>query len=147
MFGTFRPGASAYRQISLATDALAASPHQLIVMLFDGALNAIQTAQAQMQQQDIEGKGRSITRAIDIIGSGLHASLDSDNGGEIAQNLAALYDYLIRQLLEANRHNDTRRLDEATTLLQSLKASWVAIGQTAVSKAAEFNPAASKVAA
>ena len=90
MFGNFPPGASAYRQMSVTTDALAASPHQLIVMLFDGALNAIQTAQVQLQQEDIEGKGRSITRAIDIIGSGLAASLDADKGGDIADKLASL---------------------------------------------------------
>ena len=140
MFGNFRPGASAYRQMSISTDALAASPHQLIVMLFDGALNAIHTAIAQMRQQNIEGKGRSITRAIDIIGSGLAASLDThldaENGGDIAHQLAALYDYLIRQLVTANLHNDAPALEEAAALLQSLRDSWVAIGPAASQKAA-----------
>ena len=129
MFGTSRPGAAAYRQISVSTDALAASPHQLIVMLFDGAIDAIGTAHTQLRQQDTEGKGRSITRAIGIIGSGLTASLDTSNGGEIAQNLAALYDYLIRQLLTANLRNDTQALEDAIALLHSLKDSWIAIGQ------------------
>ncbi len=128
MFGIPRPGAAAYRQLSVSSDALAASPHQLIVMLFDGALDAIATAQAQLRRNDTEGKGRSITRAIDIIGSGLAASLDLRQGGEIAQNLASLYDYLVRQLVAANVQNDERLLEQCTTLLHDLRDSWSAIG-------------------
>ena len=131
MFGIPRPGAAAYRQLSVSSDALAASPHQLIVMLFDGALDAIATAQAQLRRHDTEGKGRSITRAIDIIGSGLAASLDLRQGGEIAQNLASLYDYLVRQLVAANVQNDDRLLEQCATLLQDLRDSWVAIGHSA----------------
>ncbi len=128
MFGTFHPGAAAYRQVSVDSGALGASPHQLVLMLFDGALQAIATARTQLLADDTEGKGKSITRAIDIVGSGLSASLDRKAGGEIAANLAALYDYIIALLVAANIGNDTDKLDEATTLLDQMRATWATIG-------------------
>ncbi len=131
MFGFTRPGAAAYRQLSVTSDALAASPHQLVLMLFDGALDAIGTAQAQIERQDTEGKGRSITRAIDIIGGGLSASLDRQRGGEIAHNLASLYDHLIRELVTANIHHDHHLLEQCAVLLQDLRNSWAAIAPEA----------------
>lgn len=136
MFGNSRPGAQAYRQMSVDTDALAASPHQLIVMLFDGALRAIDIARTQMQGGDIEGKGRSISKAIEIIGSGLAASLDLKAGGELAANLASLYDYAIRQLVDANLHNDTARLDEARRLLAQMRTNWLDIGSQSLPQGA-----------
>ncbi len=128
MFGNTRPGANAYRQMGVDTDALAASPHQLIVMLFDGALRAIDTAALQFEGDDIEGRGRSIGKAIEIVGSGLAASLDKERGGEIAANLAALYDYIVRLLVESNLRTDTAKLAEARRLLAQTRDSWVAIG-------------------
>ena len=137
MFGIPRPGAAAYRQLSVTSDALAASPHQLVVMLFDGALDAVSTAQAQMTRQDTEGKGHAITRAIEIIGSGLLASLDMQQGGDVAQNLASLYEYLIRELLLANLSSDPQRLQHCASLLQELRSSWMAIAHgSAPAKAA-----------
>lgn len=131
MFGISRPGAHAYREVSVDTDALAANPHQLIVMLFDGALRAMDTAGAQMACGDIEGKGRSITRAIDIVGSGLAASLDLKQGGELASRLASLYDYIIRQLVAANIGNDTHKLADTRRLLGQMRQNWIDMGGTA----------------
>jgi flagellar protein FliS len=128
MFGNTRPGAQAYGQMGVDSDALVASPHQLIVMLFDGALRAIDTATVQMNDKDIEGKGRSIGKAIAIVGSGLSASLDLHRGGEIAGNLHALYDYIVRRLTEANIANDGDKLDEARRLLAQMRENWIAIG-------------------
>jgi flagellar protein FliS len=136
MFGTSRPGANAYRQMSVDTDALAASPHELIVMLFDGALRALDTAAAQMRAGDIEGKGRSLSKAIEIVGSGLAASLDLKAGGEIAANLASLYDYLVGEIVAANRRNDADQLDRARQLLAQMRASWVEIGGAAAPQGA-----------
>lgn len=128
MFGTSRPGAAAYRQVSVDSDALAASPHQLVLMLYDGTLQAVAAARTQLQVGDIEGKGKSIARAIEIVGSGLAASLDQAAGGQIAANLASLYDYIVRLLVSANIGNDQRKLDEAATLLGQMRDTWVAIG-------------------
>ncbi len=128
MFGTSRPGAAAYRQVSVDSDALAASPHQLVLMLYDGALQAVAAARTQLQVGNIEGKGKSIARAIEIVGSGLAASLDQAAGGQIAANLASLYDYIVRLLVNANIANDQRKLEEAATLLGQMRDTWVAIG-------------------
>ncbi len=128
MFGTSRPGAAAYRQVSVDSDALASSPHQLVLMLYDGALQAIAAARTQMQTADIEGKGKSIARAIEIVGSGLAASLDLNAGGEIASNLASLYDYIVRKLVSANIANDTQQLDDVIVLLGQMRDTWIAIG-------------------
>lgn len=131
MFGTSRPGAAAYRQVSVDSDALAASPHQLVLMLFDGALQSIAAARTQLQAADIEGKGKSIARAIEIVGSGLSASLDHEAGGDIAANLASLYDYIVRLLVSANSGNDPTKLDEAGTLLAQMRMTWSTIGKPA----------------
>ena len=128
MFGTSRPGAAAYRQIGVDSDALASSPHQLVLMLYDGALQAIAAARSQLQANDIEGKGKSIARAVEIVGGGLSASLDPAAGGEIAANLASLYDYIVRLLVGANIANDIRKLDEATVLLGQMRDTWITIG-------------------
>lgn len=127
MFGNTHPGAQAYRQMGIDSDALAASPHQLIVMLFDGALRAIDTAAVQLNDGDIEGKGRSIGKAIAIVGSGLSASLDLHRGGEIASNLYVLYGYIVQRLTEANIGSDCGPLGEARRLLTHARESWVAI--------------------
>lgn len=128
MFGNTRAGANAYRQMGVDTDALAASPHQLVTMLFDGALRAMDTAAMQVDTGDVEGKGRSIGKAIEIVGSGLAASLDLTRGGEVAQGLASLYDYVVRLLVDANIGCDRAGIDEARALLAQIRSAWVEIG-------------------
>lgn len=127
MFGKARQGAAAYAQVGIDSGVLAASPHQLIVMLFEGALLAIDTAASHMRSGDLAGKGHSISRAIEVVSNGLAASLDTGKGGEIALNLAALYSYIGRQLVAANLKNDPAPLEEARRLLQQLKDAWTEI--------------------
>lgn len=78
---------------------------------------------------DIAQKGTAITKAIDIILNGLRASLDLEAGGNLAQNLYALYDYMARRLLHANINNDGAALDEVLGLLNEIHSAWIAIGQ------------------
>lgn len=127
MFGKARQGAAAYAQVGIDSGVLAANPHQLIVMLFEGALLAIDTALSQMRSGDLAGKGHSISRALDIVNNGLAASLDTSRGGEIAHNLAALYSYIGRRLVAANLGNDPSVLEEVRRLLQQLKDAWAEI--------------------
>ncbi|GAA4015271.1 flagellar export chaperone FliS [Actimicrobium antarcticum] len=131
MFGTTRKGASAYATVSIETGVIAASPHKLIVMLFDGAMVAVSMAQQQMQAGQIEAKGKSISKAISIIDNGLRASLDKKVGGQIAVSLDALYTYMSNRLLIANLNNQPEILQEVHTLLMDLKTAWDAIGQQA----------------
>ena len=128
MFGTRRNAAQAYSNVGLETGVIAASPHQLITMLFDGALVAIIKAKTHMEKREIVEKGNAISKAIMIIDSGLRGGLNFDVGGEIAQTLNSLYAYMSQQLMQANLKNDPALLDEVYTLLTDIKSAWVAIG-------------------
>jgi len=127
MFGSRQSGATAYTKVGVETGVLSASPHRLITMLFDGALAAVASASQNMKAGRIQDKGLAISQAIMIINDGLRASLDKKAGGEIAQNLDALYEYLSRRLFEANLQNRPEILDEVTRLLKELKGAWDAI--------------------
>ena len=124
MFGSMKSGANAYAKVGVETGVMAASPHKLIVMLFEGAMVAVGTAAKQMASGDIAGKGKSISKAISIIEEGLRASLDRKAGGEIAANLDSLYQYMNTRLVIANRDNQVEILEEVLRLLGELKGAW-----------------------
>jgi flagellar protein FliS len=129
MFGMSRSPAAIYAEVS--TDvASTADPHKLILMLFDGARVAISMARLHMERKEIPEKGAAISKAIDIIQNGLNASLDSTYGGELAEQLAALYEYISQRLLWANLKNNVAALDEANQLLGELQSAWVMIKPT-----------------
>jgi len=115
---------NAYAKAGTDVSVAAADPHKLILMLFQGALLAISSAKNQMQQKDVAAKGKSISHAIMIIDEGLKNSLNVNVGGELAQNLSALYGYMIQRLLIANLKNDVAALDEVSGLLSELKGAW-----------------------
>jgi flagellar protein FliS len=116
-----------YAKVGVETGVLAASPHKLIVMLFDGAVVALRTAALQMASGNVPEKGKAISKAIDIIDNGLRASLNKEAGGQIAENLDSLYEYMSARLLTANLKNDSAILDEVQGLLVELRDAWNAI--------------------
>ncbi|WP_374359269.1 flagellar export chaperone FliS [Pseudoduganella danionis] len=130
MFGSRQTGVHAYAKVGMETGVVAASPHKLIVMLFDGALVALGTALLSMRDGNIGEKGKSISKAIMIIDSGLRAALDKKAGGEIAEGLDALYEYMSARLLTANLNNDPSILEEVQRLLTELRDAWNAIADT-----------------
>lgn len=136
MFGSARTGASAYARVGVETGVVAASPHQLIVMLFDGALVALANAQQHMKAGQIAEKGQAISKAIAIIENGLRASLNKEVGGEIAANLDGLYEYMSNRLFQANLKNDQAMIDEVHGLLADLRGAWQAINPAAQQAAA-----------
>ena len=103
-------GINAYKDVGLETSVMNADPHQLVSLLFQGALLAISEAKYEMLNRRMEAKGKAISKAMAIIGEGLHPSLDMKAGGDIAQNLSALYSYMIKRLTEANLNNDPAAL-------------------------------------
>ncbi len=117
-------GANAYSQVSLETAVQSADPHQLILMLYDGALMALAQAVVAMEQKDIPKRAQSISRAIAIIHDGLHASLDVESGGELGERLAALYDYMVERLTQANATNNAAAVQEVSGLLRTLREAW-----------------------
>ncbi len=134
-----RNAAHTYARIGLETGVVAASPHSLVLMLFDGALGAVTGASAHLAAGRIADKGQQISRAISIINEGLQASLDLARGGRIAHGLLQLYDYMSRRLFWANVNNDRAALLEVAQLLGDLRTTWAAIGQAG---AASMPPAA-----
>lgn len=124
MFASLSNPRMAYAQVGVEARVADADPHQMVLMLFDGALLAVSTASHQMEMGDTAGKGLSISRAIDIIVNGLKVSLDLDAGGDLAERLFALYDYMCTRLLHANSQNDRAALEEISHLLGELKSAW-----------------------
>jgi flagellar protein FliS len=119
--------AQAYARIGLETGVASASPERLIVMLYDGAIAALNQARIHMQGGDTAAKGLAIGKAIAIVDEGLKAALDTSKGGTIARQLAELYDYIGQRLLVANLRNDTALVDEAARLLGELRTAWSAL--------------------
>jgi len=117
----------AYARITVDNGVATASPHRLILMLFEGARLAIASANHHLHAHDIAAKGAAISKAISIIDNGLKASLDVKAGGELAERLSGLYQYVSHQLLLANLHNDEAALMEAGRLLTELHDAWAAI--------------------
>lgn len=127
MFGMMRNPAQSYAKVGLEVAVETASPHKLILMLFDGAIAAINIAKFELEAGDIPKKGASISKAIDIVRNGLLVSLDVEAGGELGERLAALYDYMIHRLLFANLNNSIAALDEVAGLLDTLRDAWTQI--------------------
>lgn len=122
-----RSPAESYAKVSVDAAVETADPHRLVLMLFDGAMTAISLARIQMQNGQIPEKGAAISKAIDLINNGLGASLDIEAGGELAERLAALYEYMAQRLLFANLKNSVAALDEVSELLGSLREAWAHI--------------------
>lgn len=123
-----KSGIQAYAQVGVESAVLSASPHQLVVLLFDGALSAMKKAIILIEQGDIPGKGQAISKAINIISNGLQSSLNHEVGGDLAANLDSLYDYMTRRLLQANLHNDINAINEVAELLNNIADAWKEIG-------------------
>ena len=119
--------AGAYRNVGVETGVAAATPHQLVTMLFDGFNDAVAQAKAALAQGQIEAKCKAITRAARIVDEGLKAPLDAA-GGSLSDNLRALYGYVTLRLTQANLSNDVAALDECVRLLEPVRSAWVAIG-------------------
>lgn len=114
----------AYARVGIESAVMSASQPQLVTMLFDGALSALVRARLYMQEGNIAGKGRSLSKAIDIIDSGLRVSLDEESDDALTQNLIALYAYMVRRMLHANLHNDVTAVEEVETLLRPIADAW-----------------------
>jgi flagellar protein FliS len=124
MFGSSRSPTNTYADLARESDVRGASPHRLIILLFEGAESAIAVARVHATEGHFAERGANISKAIDIIANGLKASLDIQAGGELAERLAALYDYMVSRLLWANIKNDVPTLDEVRALLGEIHEAW-----------------------
>jgi len=121
-------GAKAYQDISLQTGVGSADPHKMILMLFDGAIEAIRLSESYVGTRKVAAKCEALGKAVRIVEEGLKASVDRNAGGQLAERLVALYEYITLRLLQANLRNDRKALEEARTLLGDLRSAWAQIG-------------------
>jgi flagellar protein FliS len=112
-----------YRKTDAHGAAAADDRLQLIVHMMQGALDRVATARGHMQRHEVAEKGQEIGRAIGLI-DGLRVCLDNENGGDIAGNLDALYQYMLKRLVESNLNDEPAGLDEVAELLGEIKSAW-----------------------
>ena len=121
-----RVALNSYTQVRRDANVETASPHRLVDMLYEGAIERIVQAKGAIEFKQIELRGKKINSAISIV-SGLRANLNFDSGDEIAVNLDSLYEYIQSILIQAHQNADEKLLDEAATLLGELRSAWLQI--------------------
>ena len=112
-----------YSNVEQTVQAEYATPHQLTKMLFSGVLRALAIAESAMKQKQYQRKGEHLARAINII-EGLDDSLDMEKGGELAQNLGSLYQYMVQRLYKSSFDNDPVMVREVSELLREISSAW-----------------------
>ncbi len=127
-------GINAYRKGNLKQDIATADPHKLTLMLMQGALDRIAYAKGAMERKDFAAKSDYLSRVTAIL-MNLRDTLDLDVGGEVAQNMYALYDYMVERISEGHVRNDLNMLDEVISLLTPIRDAWVQIPESAKQEA------------
>jgi flagellar protein FliS len=117
----------AYASVGVHTAVESASPHKLILMLYDGLLKQLRLGKAHMNRGELGQKATCLSKALSILDQGLRLNLDREAGGAIAAQLHALYEYCERRVLHANLRNDPAALDEVVQLIEPLRTAWQAI--------------------
>lgn len=134
MYCTTNSAISAYQRVGVESGVESANPHKLILMLFEGAHEALAKAKIHLQHGEIESKGQMLSKAIMIIDHGLKASLDMNAGGDLAIKLQSLYDYMSHRLFLANIQNNPEIIDEVHKLLSELYEAWKSIKEFSSTK-------------
>jgi len=131
-----------------ATAVTQADPLKLVEMMYEGAIRFMRIAQHCIAQGDMEGAHNGILRAYAIVAE-LMATLDFEQGGEIAARLEQCYDYVLHLLKEANIKKDPALLKQAQEIIEPLLESWrdaFTNGAATATPAAASAPAESQAA-
>ena len=102
---------------------LSGDPAALVVALYEGAIEAVSQAKDCLENGDIAGRGKAITKAMNIV-TELMACLDHRSGGELSNNLQRLYQYIHKRLFDAHARKQREPLDEVGNLLTTLLDGW-----------------------
>lgn len=129
---------NAYRNLAAQTAVSEASPVELIVLVYKRLIDNLRLAQKTME----EGKEAAeyVSKSLDLIQKGLMAALDHEKGGDIAANLASLYDWAIREILKARLKNNAEMLSGVIEVFRNLEAAWVEIHLMRTNAAAAAEP-------
>ncbi|MFQ5685573.1 MAG: flagellar export chaperone FliS [Candidatus Scalindua sp.] len=114
--------ADLYRKMQIET----ADPATLILMLFDRAIALFDKAKKEILEKKYEEKGYSLTKANEIIAE-LSGSLDMEKGGEISTSLLRLYNFVMREIVDADLNLNTNAIDNARRIVSELRESWASI--------------------
>ncbi|MFC1234343.1 flagellar export chaperone FliS [Vibrio sp. F74] len=118
-----RGSLQAYKKVSVDSQLSAASPHKVIQMLMAGAIERLVQGKAAMAQGNIAVKGERLGKALDIVIS-LRTCLSMDEGGDVAQNLDQLYEFMITQIALANVESNPKAIDDVVDILREIKSAW-----------------------
>lgn len=136
MYGTSSPFAprvqragAAYGKVGIETDVLTASPHRLVALLFDGAIEGMNLAIAAIQAGNTPVKSNALCRCVRILDEGLKAALNLEST-PLAHDLRDLYAYVCMRLTYANLHSDVAVIEECKRLLQPIREAWHAIADS-----------------
>jgi flagellar protein FliS len=129
-------------------DISTASQSQLILMMYDGALKAVNQSIQCMDKKDIAGQSLHILKAQDIINE-LSLALDMEQGGEVSKTLEQLYQFVLNQLIQANITSDKMYLESVIKVLSPLREAWSRISETSTETQTipESSPPAERFAA
>ncbi|MGD8892243.1 MAG: flagellar export chaperone FliS [Desulfobacterales bacterium] len=112
-------GVQSYRK----TDITTSDPVKLVIMCYEGAIDSLKLAKEKIKEKDYEKKAKAIIKAQDIIEE-LICSLDFEKGGEIANNLESLYNYMLRRILQGDHNKDVGPIDEVIGMFTDLLSAW-----------------------
>ena len=124
--------ATRYRE----TEVLTATPGQLVVLLYDHLLLSLRRARTAMDARDVEAQSVSLEKGRDVL-TELLVTLDRDRGGEVASNLAALYSFLLGELVQVGIRGDVARLDRVTGMIGDLRDAFALASTSVVATAAQ----------
>jgi flagellar protein FliS len=115
-----------YQKEALKTRVAGADRYEIIQMLMAGAIEKMVLAKVAIDKKNLEAKSEHLSKASAIL-EALRGCLDFEVGGEVTENLYALYSYMIDRLLDASIQNDSSIVDEVSLLLKEIKSGWDAI--------------------
>jgi flagellar protein FliS len=121
----------AYANVGVNTAIESASPHKLVLMLYDALLKQLRIAKLHLERGEIAPKAAAISKAMALIDQGLRPGLDLERGGSIAAQLLALYDYSTERLFHANLKNDVKPVEEVIRLIEPIRGAWATINPDA----------------
>lgn len=113
-----------------------ASPLQVLIQLYDGAIRFLRQGQEAMKSKDYATKGKMISKAHAIV-SELQATLRPEHSPELCDQLFGLYDFALHRITQANIHNDPDELESVIKVLTELRAGWAELNEQQGGKPAE----------